>query len=1050
MRCSIFISTVIFVLLCCTMLTASAQCPGAFDLNITATLYTQENGLASNMLAGIAKDSTGYRYFLGIDGKWVRYDGVNFSTKRYDRFAFVHGRLKSFACDGYSEELSGNTRYKFGNDKNGVPCKWGISGDKLIWLNIRDNKSDSFLFPKLLTEVEIPGFFPDGEVCWVTSSTQVFRFDIKSKKFLHITLPAFTAAEPTRDVLFIFFNADGNTYLPLNNLVLKLNNSATSFDKFSSFSRDPFTSQVREIIMDNYLFTSDSHFLYEVALDNGVVRKLDLLNYTTNKSSFALKITSLVNYNNYLLIGTSNAGLFIFNRCTNSMQHFQYAKQSDGADLTNAVVWVSADTENVVWMQTEAGLIKLEVNDQQIKTYLPSSVKNDGLCNSCNNVRAIYPLDSNHLLIGSLGGICSFDLNTGKFNNLASPVDNKPVWKDRSISAITGDGTGNIFISDWGNTGILLLNKEKKELVNILEANANSNFSFSFLQCLFYDSHKVLWAGTREGIIRISNLDEFEKNGFKGKLDVSNYFPGITNHSLRPLSCFAISEDRNGNIWMGGTNGLFVFNYSNNTITRYTHIEGNKSSLSDNEVRSIYISGNDVWIGTNTGGLNHFDPVTKTFTAFTIENGLPNNSIYNILADKNGFLWLGTNAGLCRFNKTDYSVRNYTPRDGIQNFEFNTNAMATTADGRFCFGGRTGFNIFHPDSINTPLRSTTPVVITRCRIFDREIPVSKSVIELPHDENSFTFDFAALSYYRSSDNRYSYQLEGADKDWIKSGNRQFTSYSNLPPGNYTFKVRAANYTGTSNKEEASMQFIIHPAWHNTWWFRLLLALLFAGGIYGLYRYRLQQIITLQDVRNRIASDLHDEIGSTLSSISLSSTIIQNKLNGTNPEVRHLLQQVSNNTDSMMEALSDIVWAINTRNDRFDNVVNRMRAFAIEVLEPHGIGIQFHVSVDLLNIQLDMQQRKNLYLIFKEAINNIVKYAGCKEVSIDIRQQGSKTFVLDIKDDGNGFDIAQKTGEKTLSGNGIRNMKKRAEELGGEMTIVSSAEIGTTLHLWFTI
>jgi signal transduction histidine kinase len=208
---------------------------------------------------------------------------------------------------------------------------------------------------------------------------------------------------------------------------------------------------------------------------------------------------------------------------------------------------------------------------------------------------------------------------------------------------------------------------------------------------------------------------------------------------------------------------------------------------------------------------------------------------------------------------------------------------------------------------------------------------------------------------------------------------------------------------------------------------------------------------LQAIRNRIASDLHDEIGSTLSSISLSSTVIQSKLNGTNTEVTKLLQQVSKNTDNMMEALSDIVWAINTRNDRFDNVVNRMRAFAVEILEPSNISIQFNVSENISDIHLDMQQRKNLYLIFKEAVNNIAKYAACKNVSVNISRQGNKTFVMEIKDDGKGFEVRVLTAEeKSLSGNGIRNMKKRAEELGGEMIIDSIPEKGTTLHLKFNI
>ena len=225
----------------------------------------------------------------------------------------------------------------------------------------------------------------------------------------------------------------------------------------------------------------------------------------------------------------------------------------------------------------------------------------------------------------------------------------------------------------------------------------------------------------------------------------------------------------------------------------------------------------------------------------------------------------------------------------------------------------------------------------------------------------------------------------------------------------------------------------------------------AGGVYSLYKYRLRQVTKLYGLRNRIASDLHDEIGSTLSSISLSSTIIQQKLNGQNGDVTKLLQQVSKNTNDMMEALSDIVWAINTRNDRFDNVVNRMRAFAIEVLEPAGIKMQFEVSPELANVHLDMQQRKNLYLVFKEAVNNIAKYAACQNVYIQLKKKDAKKLVMEIVDDGKGFQIdTVRANEMSLSGNGIRNMQKRAEELNGTFQLHSVPGQGVKLQLSFNV
>jgi two-component sensor histidine kinase/streptogramin lyase len=1003
------------------------------------------------MLLSIAKDSVGYRYFLGIDNKWTRYDGVSFSKKGYDRYSFFHYGFTDFASNHFTQQYVGTAVYKYGKDKNGTAYKCGIIGDSLICVDVYKNTRESFQFPPELKGVRNIDFFPGTEACWVTTHDRALRFDIRSKKFTSIEIRA--PQEPLKQTpLFIFTQTHGATFLFSGNILRKLDSTSTSFQKFCAFPQLPDLSPVPEIIMDRYLFLAAlDGIMYEADLVNATVHKLDLRNFTDITNREALNITSLKNYNNYLLIGTANAGLFIFNFCTNSMQHFQYEKQNADPQ-TNAVTWLAVDDENVIWMQTDAGLIKLEINNQRIKSFMPSAAKSGGLCNSCNNVRAIYSRDKNNLLIGSLQGVTNFDLTTGKFSDLISPVNKEPIWNDIPISAITSDGRGNIFIAGWNNEGILLLNNELKKFANILLPKDHPQLSFSNLRCLLYDAHNVLWVGTNEGLLRITNLNEYEKNNFKGNLNVIDQFPEKDEQSpVHTGACFAIAEAPDANIWIGAVDGLYVYNYKTGDVTRYAHALGNTVSISDNEVRSIYFSGtNDVWIGTNTGGLNHFAVSKKTFTAFTSDNGLPNNSIYTILADHNGFLWLGTNAGLCRFNTTDHSVRNYTPRDGIQNSEFNTNAVAITANERFCFGGRTGFNIFSPDSMNISF-PTPQVVITSFKIFDKEFPVTDLVLRMSYDQNSVTFDFAALSYYRSGDNQYAYKLEGVDKDWIKCGKRQYTGYNNLLPGKYTFKVRAANYTGMWNEEATSMKFVIYPAWYNTLLFRIVLALLIAAGIYGFYRYRLNQVVKLQSLRNHIASDLHDEIGSTLSSISLSSTIIQSKLNGYNAEAEKLLQQVSSNTDSMMEALSDIVWAINTRNDRFDNVVNRMRAFAIEILEPCNINIQFNVSEDALNIQLDMQQRKNVYLIFKEAVNNIAKYSVCKNVYINISREHNKTFALDISDDGKGFEEAALHNEgKSLSGNGIRNIKKRALELLGEVTIHSVPAEGTTLNLRFTI
>jgi signal transduction histidine kinase len=227
----------------------------------------------------------------------------------------------------------------------------------------------------------------------------------------------------------------------------------------------------------------------------------------------------------------------------------------------------------------------------------------------------------------------------------------------------------------------------------------------------------------------------------------------------------------------------------------------------------------------------------------------------------------------------------------------------------------------------------------------------------------------------------------------------------------------------------------------------------AFAIYGFFRFRLRQGVQMVTLRNKIAGDLHDDIGSTLSSISLFSTIIQQKLNGNGGEIKGLLEQINQNTIGMMEAMSDIVWTINSKNDSFLNVVNRMRAFANEIMEPLDCKVHFTPVNDAQHIKLTMVQRKNIYLLFKEAINNAAKYSGCRNVWVEIVNDRNKKLVMKIKDDGKGFGqeeelagIAKKS--NSFGGNGIPNMKKRCAEIKGHLDIESDVEHGTAITLAF--
>ena len=493
---------------------------------------------------------------------------------------------------------------------------------------------------------------------------------------------------------------------------------------------------------------------------------------------------------------------------------------------------------------------------------------------------------------------------------------------------------------------------------------------------------------------------------------------------------------------------------------------GDKKSLNNNQLYSIVPDPAQpdkyLWTGSNGGGFSRFEIATGTFINYNEKNGLPNNVVYAVRSDKAGNLWLSTNRGLSCFTPKNETMINYNSEDGLPGDEFNRYEYFKMTNGDLFFGGMEGGVVFNPEKV-LEKEPAPAIVLTGLSVYNKPVtyktdneiiqsPISyASVITLPHSKGMFSISYAALEFRAANKKHYKYFLENYDKKWIDAGNKTEATYTNLALGNYTFHVIGAGSSTVWNTKGASIRIVILPAWYQTWWFRLSVLLIIAGGIYTLYRYRLAQQIKLFSIRNNIASDLHDEIGSTLSSISISSTLIQKKMEGNSTEVNGLLNQISNNTDNMMEAMSDIVWAINSKNDRFDNVVNRMRSFAIEILEPENIQLHMQVSEHLNHVKLNMQQRKNFYLIFKEAVNNIAKYAACTNVWVDIESKGGK-IMMKIKDNGKDFSSAsiKEDNRPQFGGNGLVNMYKRASELKGTIEIDSVVGQGTVVKLEFAV
>lgn len=316
----------------------------------------------------------------------------------------------------------------------------------------------------------------------------------------------------------------------------------------------------------------------------------------------------------------------------------------------------------------------------------------------------------------------------------------------------------------------------------------------------------------------------------------------------------------------------------------------------------------------------------------------------------------------------------------------------------------------------------------------------KKPLQLKYWQPNFSVEFSSMNFIDPQLDHFYYKLKGYDKDWNDAGNERFANYTNIPGGNYTFLVKVQNSAGIWSKP-AELQVHIDTVFYKTWPFILSCIFVSIALLYVFYSYRINQIKKIYLLRTNIARIFHDEIGSTLSSISLRSEMAEMKMKSQSGEVKEIVG-IRTDARNLVELMSDIVWTINPLNDNMEQLMVRMQNFATEILAQRNIELSFTVDKKVISKKLPLAARRDIYLIFKEAINNAAKYSCAASVTVEFTLNREELIML-IKDDGKGFDS-----QKKLHGNGLVNMNARAKEIGAALAISSEHGKGTTIIFRF--
>jgi Signal transduction histidine kinase len=793
--------------------------------------------------------------------------------------------------------------------------------------------------------------------------------------------------------------------------------------------------------------------------------------------------------NGNMWIGSKDHGLYCYNTRTGKIMNFQHKKDDPYSMSDNGVYKTLEDHLGNLWLATDAGTIDF---------YEKSSGKFYH-----RTVSAISSVDmiedqSQKIWITTLNGMYACDTRFKKINSILLDVSNYS-FNDQSAFYFFRTSKGAMYVS---YQGVRKFDESTNTLAPFeIIINGRNIFENNITWRIYEDSKNNLWFATIRGLMfynpatrqhhwyehkegdesspsASSCTDILEDS--KGRYWVTTWGGGFdsfdpltgvfkafkadgTSNSIGTNNLSCVFEDSKGRLYIGSDGGgLLQFDADNLTFKAYWHKADDPSSISCDIVSNIKESKSGIiWICTLGGGINAFDPVTKKFRAFTTKEGLCSNSVVSIAEDKNGNYWLGTLKGFSRFSVPEnpfdpgstFSFRNYDINDGLPDNKMNYSAAYKDTGGKIYFGSTDGGIIYFDPAQLKDNDFLPPVYISDLKLFNTSIrpfnkdSILKEPIELTkqivlsYDQNDLSLEFAALNYFHPEKNQYKYKLENYNKDWIiTDAGKRFANYTNLNPGKYVFKVRASNNDGQWSPHEASLVIIITPPFWQTWWFRSLIGLTVAAIVYAVYRYRLQQVLRLQNIRNRIASDLHDDIGSTLNSISVYSEVAKN-----DAEQRNIsLSMIGESSRKVIDAMSDIVWTINPDNDGFDRIILRMRSLAYNLFRAKNIEFVFKADESLNHLKLSLEKRRNLFLIFKETLNNLIKYSQAKRVKISLIHHGG-TITLLVRDDGIGFDPSVK-----YNGNGLTNIRKRAKEMNAQLQIESGEGMGTNTELIFKL
>jgi signal transduction histidine kinase/ligand-binding sensor domain-containing protein len=920
---------------------------------------------------------------------------------------------------------------------------------------------------------------------WIGAEHSLYTYDSERERFSNIPVDATKLQGIIRS---IGQDRAGNIWLSTNRGLTRFNPATGAAERFNHKDGDPTTLSTDYVRAT--LETADGTFW--VATNSSV----DMFDRRTGRATLHLSLRNpfqkppstgnagvrlLEDRAGVVWVASARDGLAFVDRRRNCLTFLSLA---EGREMELGAWALIEDRDRSLWVGTEHGLLQLDAGRTRFVRYRsdpadPESLpadwvlglfedREDGIWVGTANGGVVrtsgHPLPfrryrqghepgrsfrTDYVLFayedtagvlweGTRGAINQIDLKTGR-------LIESPLGQNTEVGAIAEDKSGQFWIGTYDGSLYRFDPIGGRAVLYRQHADTRSGCGNNEVRALLVDHAGTLWAGAAE------SLCSFDA--------AADRFHTYRLSMVHPTEIDVIAEDTTGNLWVGSRQaGLYCFDPRTGKSTVFRHSD-KPGSLSNDGVTSILIDrSGTIWAGT-LSGLDKLDLKTGRFTVYSDRDGLPSQIINGIVEGANGDLWITTSYGLSHFNVRSKAFYNYFRSDGV--FDDLTGAWKGRS-GQMFFGSYSGLTAFSPDAVREE-PSMPQVVFTNFQISDRPvtvgpnaplkraIPVTKSVT-LSHNQNTFSIEFAALSFADPERTRYRYRLEGPESNWTDvAANQHFTRYSTLPPGDYVFRVEARTNRGQWTENGAAVRLEILPPFWSTWWFREACVALMAMSVWSIYRLRVAAVARRLDLafqerlreRTRIAQELHDTLLQNIAGLCLQIGGLA-KVVVTAPEsAGERLKELRRQGEQCLREARQAVW--NIRSENLD-LAMALRETGKRLTAGTRSNFVLREEGEPRRLSLDLKEQ--VLRIGQEAIANAVRHAEAGSIDTQLRFQ-KKQLQLRISDDGRGFDMEKLDMERVgaLTGHfGLITMRERAKAIGASIVISSKTNSGTSIEV----